>query len=329
MQQKLVSIVSEQPYPLLFATLSGAHLYGFPSPDSDYDLRGCHILPVPEVVGLEPGRETIEVSEIRQELEIDLVTHDIKKFFLMLLKKNGYVLEQIYSPLVIHTTPEHEELKVIAKNCITRHHVYHYLGFSQTQWRLFEKDRRVKPLLYIYRVLLTGIYLMQTGVVEANLVNLNEVFRLPFIPDLIARKLEGGEKSVLADADIAFHQQEFDRLRGELESAFENSNLPESPSAKEGLHNLLVRLRMSSVATHGQTYFQMVCTTKLETNTGTNCPVCNLENAFVQSGNYEICPQCNWEDDPVQRNNPDFPGGANQVSLKAAQEAWLSRSNED
>lgn len=251
--QQLIPIISDQPYPFLFATISGAHLYGFPSPDSDYDLRGSHILPVPEVVGLETGRETIELSQIRDRLEIDLVTHDIKKFFLMLLKKNGYVLEQLYSPLVIHTTPEHEELKVIAKSCITRYHVHHYLGFSQTQWRLFEEDRRVKPLLYIYRVLLTGIYLMQTGIVEANLVHLNEIFKLPYIPDLITRKLEGAEKAVLVDADLDFHQKEFTRLRGELEAAFENSKLPEEPSAKEDLHNLLVRLRMSSIATHGQT----------------------------------------------------------------------------
>ena len=34
-------IVAAQPYPLLFATISGAHLYGFPSPDSDFDLRGA------------------------------------------------------------------------------------------------------------------------------------------------------------------------------------------------------------------------------------------------------------------------------------------------
>jgi hypothetical protein len=138
-------------------TISGAHLYGFPSPDSDYDLHGIHILPVSEVVGLNLGRETIEVSEVREELEIDLVTHDIKKFFSLLLKKNGYVLEQLYSPLVIHTTPEHEELKAIATGCITRHQSHHYLGFAQTQWRLFEKEQppRVKRLLYIYRVLLT------------------------------------------------------------------------------------------------------------------------------------------------------------------------------
>ena len=42
-----------------------AHLYGFPSPDSDYDLRGCHVLPVREVVGLDVGRETVEISTTR------------------------------------------------------------------------------------------------------------------------------------------------------------------------------------------------------------------------------------------------------------------------
>ena len=41
-------------------------------------------------------------------------------------------------------------------------------------------SRRVKPLLYVYRVLLTGIHLMRTGEVEANLPILNEEFRLPF-----------------------------------------------------------------------------------------------------------------------------------------------------
>ena len=139
--KQLLAVISEQPYPLLFATISGAHLYGFPSPDSDYDLRGAHILPVSEVVGLNPGRETVEVSEIRDGLQIDLVTHDVKKFFSLLLKKNGYVLEQLYSPLVVHTTPEHEELKVVAKGCITRYHAHHYFGFAQTQWRLFEKEQ--------------------------------------------------------------------------------------------------------------------------------------------------------------------------------------------
>src|SRR3954466_15213791 len=186
---RLYRIVAGQPYPLLFATVSGAHLYGFPSPDSDYDLRGAHILPVHEVVGLDPGRETIEMSQSTESLELDLVTHDVRKFFLLLLKKNGYVLEQLLSPLIVQTSAAHAELKALAPACITRFHAYHYLGFAETQWKLFEKEspRRAKPLLYVYRVLLTGIHLMRSGEVEANLAKLNETHRLPYIPDLIAR----------------------------------------------------------------------------------------------------------------------------------------------
>lgn len=86
---KLLRQVHDHPYPLLFATLSGAHLYGFPSPDSDFDLRGAHILPLRAIVGLDVGDETVERSGVRDGLEMDLVTHDVRKFFSMMLKKNG------------------------------------------------------------------------------------------------------------------------------------------------------------------------------------------------------------------------------------------------
>jgi predicted nucleotidyltransferase len=244
--QRLEAVIREQPFPLLFVTVSGAHLYGFPSPDSDYDLRGVHLLPLADVAGLRPARETIESSEVRDGLEIDLVTHDARKFFGLLLRKNGYVLEQLHSPLVLHTTPEHEELKSIAAGCITRHHAHHYLGFAATQWKLFEKEspRRVKPLLYVYRVLLTGIHLMRTGEVEANLLRLNEAARLSYLDDLVARKLAGPEQSTLPDADFEFHRAEYSRLISELESAHEKSSLPERAAAASALHDLLVRLRL-------------------------------------------------------------------------------------
>jgi predicted nucleotidyltransferase len=243
---RLRSVVTEQPYPLLFATVSGAHLYGFPSPDSDHDLRGAHVLPPAEVIGLDCGPETLESSRREDGLDLDLVTHDVKKFFTLLLKRNGYVLEQLLSPLVVHTTPEHEELKALAPACLTRHHAHHYLGFSRTQWGLFEKERprRVKPLLYVYRVLLTGIHLMRTGEVEANLVRLNEAFHLPQLPELIARKVAGPEQSALDDADVDFHCRECQHLQSELEECSRTSRLPEAPTARAALHDLLVRLRL-------------------------------------------------------------------------------------
>ena len=163
-----------------------------------------------------------------------------------MLKKNGYVLEQLFSPLVVQTSPEHEELIAIGKKCITKFHAHHYLGFAKTEWKLFEKEtpHRVKPLLYIFRVLLTGIHLMQTGELEANLVNLNARFKIPYIPELIERKTGGNEKGILPDADLKFYGQEYERLVGILEQSMNDSKLPEKPSAKAELNDLLIRLRL-------------------------------------------------------------------------------------
>src|SRR5262249_27336993 len=147
---------------------------------------------------------------------------------------------------VVYTTPEHAELKEIATQCITRHHAHHYLGFAETQWKLFEKENppRVKPLLYVYRVLLTGIHLMQTGAIEANLVRLNETAKLPYLNDLVQRKVSGAEKGQLNEADLGFHRSEYERLRNKLRQAHEASALPESPRGIAALHDLLVRLRL-------------------------------------------------------------------------------------
>ena len=105
----------------------------------------------------------------------------------------------------------------------------------------------MKPLLYVYRVLLTGIHLMRTGEVQANLGRLNETFKLSYIPELIERKIAGTEKERLDKVDVGFHQQEYERLRSELEQAYWESRLPEAPVGMAGLDELLVRLRLGSL----------------------------------------------------------------------------------
>jgi predicted nucleotidyltransferase len=247
---KMMHHVDTHRYRVLFATISGAHLYGFPSADSDFDLRGVHVLPTELVLGLDGGEQTVEKQGVYDGLEIDLVTHDVQKFLTLMLRRNGYVLEQLLSPLIVATTPEHDELKALAPGCITKHHAHHYLGFAASQWKLFAKESppRVKPLLYLYRVLLTGINLMRTGRIEANLLRLNEQAKLPFVDDLLAIKLEGPEKSTLAAADLTFHESEYARLTRELEEAYRVSALPEVPSARPALNDWLVRLRLNNLS---------------------------------------------------------------------------------
>ncbi|MFF3441682.1 DNA polymerase beta superfamily protein [Streptosporangium sp. NPDC002721] len=241
----LAEIPAGQAHPAAFATVSGAHLYGFPSVDSDVDLRGVHLLPLEEVVGLRTGEETLTRSWVRDGVEVDLVTHDLAKFCRLLLRRNGYVLEQLLSPLVVSTSPVHEEMVALAPGCLTRHHAHHYLGFARTQWRLFERSGELKPLLYTFRVLLTGVHLMRTGELEADLTRLSG--GPAYLGELVAAKRsaehgsppEGAPGPERLVGDVA-------RLTGLLEEARDSSGLPDTAPSAGTVHDLVVRTRLSA-----------------------------------------------------------------------------------
>ena len=54
------------------------------------------------------------------------------------------------------------------------------------------------------------------------------------------------------------------------------------------------------------------------------CPCCGYKTLDEQPpGTYDICPICFWEDDGLQFEDPDYEGGANDVSLRTAQRNFL------
>lgn len=245
---ELRAIVGDQPYPLLFATVSGAHLYGFPSYDSDVDLRGAHLLPAAEVVGLRTGPETVDRMWRQDDgAEIDLVSHDLAKFLRLLLRRNGYVLEQLLSPLVVTTTDPHAELVALAPDCLTVHHAHHYSGFAHTQWKLFGSSCELKPLLYTLRVLLTGIHLMRSGEVQADLRVLSTtVAEAPsYIGELMAAKAAGEHRELPAEIGTPTTiEADVNRLHAVLDEAQQTSALPDRPAAEPALHDFLIRQRL-------------------------------------------------------------------------------------
>ncbi|MFG2074142.1 nucleotidyltransferase domain-containing protein [Nonomuraea maritima] len=243
----LPEIPGGQPYPSVFATVSGAHLYGFPSADSDVDLRGAHVLPVPEVAGLRHGPATLERTWTREGVEVDLVTHDVAKFCRLLLGRNGYVLEQLLSPLVVASSPVHEELVALASGCVTRHHAHHYLGFARTQWRLFGRSGELKPLLYTFRVLATGTHLMRTGELEADLTRLY-AYGPAYLPGLVAAKRAAEHVAAPAGPDF---ERDVARMTAALEEAHQASRLPERATADEALHDVVVRSRLDDASRPG------------------------------------------------------------------------------
>ncbi|MFJ3329422.1 DNA polymerase beta superfamily protein [Streptomyces griseus] len=236
------------PGPLAFATVSGAHLYGFPSRDSDVDLRGVHVLPAEDLLGLHEPEETRTRMWERDGVELDLVTHDLRKFVRLMLRPNGYVLEQLLSPLVVHTGPLHTELTALSPGVLTRNHAHHYRGFAVTQWRLYGNTGELKPLLYTFRALLTGIHLMRTGEVLAHLPTLIEGTDAPaYLPDLIAAKAEAEHGTATTGPDEETLARDVTELHRVLDEARTRSRLPDAVTVLQDLHDLVVRARLAAL----------------------------------------------------------------------------------
>lgn len=231
---------------VLFLTVSGAHLYGFPSEDSDIDLRGCHLLPLADVIGLPRPTETQEMELESAGREVELVSHELGKYLRLLSKNNGYILEQIFSPLVVCGQEFLDRLRPLAQRCVTRGCYHHYRGFLQTQLKLLDRQevKKAKTLLYAYRVVLSGIHLLQTGEVQANLVALNRCFNLPFLEDLIRRKA-AHELGKLDQLDWSWHRQEIARWEKCLDQAYQDSRLPDDAPAQR-LHRFLIDFRLAA-----------------------------------------------------------------------------------
>lgn len=244
---EVTATVAEFPYPLVFATVSGAHLYGFASPDSDWDIRGTHVLPLRQVLSLDAATdETCESLGPDGGVELDVVSHDIAKFARMLRKPNGYVIEQVLSPLVLHTTPAHERLIDLARRSVTSTHAEHYLGFARSRWKRIDTTPtpKIKPLLYAYRVLLTGIHLMRTGEIVCDLPSLAADRDWPDLDALIHRKQTEAEHALLDPATLPAHRARHDALTRELEDARASSPLPARVDLTAELDDWVYALRV-------------------------------------------------------------------------------------
>jgi hypothetical protein len=93
---RLARVAREEGVRLLMAVESGSRAWGFPSPDSDYDVRFLYIRPRRDYLALKPVRDVIERPIVD---EIDLNGWDLRKALGLLLKHNAVLSEWIESPI--------------------------------------------------------------------------------------------------------------------------------------------------------------------------------------------------------------------------------------
>lgn len=225
--------------------VTGSHFYGFPSPDSDLDLKGIHVAPTESVLGLQQPPETFDRLEVFDGLECDYTSHEVRKALSLLLRGNGNMLERILSPIQLYDTPELAELQRLARGAISKRFSTHYKGFFKGMCREhgLAEEPRAKTLLYAYRVALTGMHLMRSGELVGDVAITAPLYGFDSVGELAALKQAGTEYIALSAEEDAQHRTGLSELEAKLAAACDESRLPEQPPNADECKAWLIALR--------------------------------------------------------------------------------------
>jgi predicted nucleotidyltransferase len=230
---------------VVVASLVGSHSYGFPSRDSDFDLKAIHLAPAEAFLGLTDPPSHREFLGVVDGLELDFTSHEARPALQRLLRGDGNVLERIFSPYQLlpeQESPRLAELRAAARDNLSRRCYGHYGGFFRQLARGYAESGggKIKTLLYLFRVALSGVHLLREREVLADLGLLLE--RYPFAPVHELFRLK--EEAELAQvADDRPYRELIPRLEALLVEAHERSPLPEVAPEPEALDAWLRRWR--------------------------------------------------------------------------------------
>ena len=228
----------------LVVSLSGAHAYGFPSPDSDLDLKAIHIEPTTRLLGLSVPGQSASRMEVIDGIEIDYTSNEIQQALVGILGGNGNYIERLLGAIPLRETPALAELRPLVRRSLSRRAHRHYHGFATGQLREFESapDAPAKKVLYVIRTTLTGTHLLLTGEVVTDVTQLLDAYGFEQARDLVATK-RAGERVSLDSAGKSDWLKAVGRAFDVLDDANARSILPPEPQNRDELEAWLIEQR--------------------------------------------------------------------------------------
>jgi predicted nucleotidyltransferase len=228
----------------LVLALSGAHAYGFPSADSDLDLKGIHIEPTARLVGLASPPSHANRFEILDGVEIDYSSNEIGPALSGILLGNGNYVERVLGPILMVRGGEHEQVAGLTKRALSKRIFRHYAGFASNQLRAVERAEvaTVKKVLYVLRTALTGTHVLLTGEVVTDVTELLDRYGFSHALPLVEAK-RAGDRTPMSEPDRAFWSVEVRRAVALLEASQSRSPLPDEPTNAPEVEAWLVDLR--------------------------------------------------------------------------------------
>jgi predicted nucleotidyltransferase len=230
----------------LVIALSGAHAYGFPSPDSDLDLKAIHVDPTATLLDLGHGTPHADRMETIEGVEIDYTSNELKPVLIGVLASNGNYIERVLGALQPLRAPELDALAPLVERTLSRRIYRHYLGFATSQLNAAKSPEgtSAKKLLYVLRTALTGAHALRTGRVVIDLRELAPDYGFADARELIEAK-RAGETIKLSEAAAARWIEDVKRAFGVLEAAHDRSPLPAEPEGVRELEAWLLAERQS------------------------------------------------------------------------------------
>jgi predicted nucleotidyltransferase len=224
--------------------LSGAHAYGFPSPDSDLDLKAIHVAKTADLLGFEAPAPTVDRAETIDGVEIDYTSNELAHVLSGVLDGNGNFIERVLGRMVPYASGLLSELRPIVKRALSTRVHRHYQGFARNQLCFLEKEPTAKKLLYVLRTTTTGIHLLSTGELEPDLTRLMDRYDLGEAATLVERK-RAGEHVGLDPALLEAWRPRIDTVFARLDEAGEASPLPDGPTNEREVREWLLAVRRS------------------------------------------------------------------------------------
>lgn len=148
---------------VLLAVESGSRAWGFPSRDSDWDVRFLYVRPLAAYLGVIPPRDTIERPIVDG---LDLGGWDLRKALGLLVRSNAAVLEWLASPITYRRDDRvTAKLAGVARLAVHRPALeYHYDRLARGAWPpAGGEPARLKTLFYALRPALALVWLRRVG----------------------------------------------------------------------------------------------------------------------------------------------------------------------
>lgn len=156
----LRSVAQEEGVTILYACESGSRAWGFPSKDSDYDVRFIYLRPTRWYLTTQQKRDVIERP---MDNKLDISGWDLPKALQLLRKSNPPLLEWLQSPIVYHegSTMRERLRPLMGEYYSPISCMYHYLHMAENNYRKYLHGERVwtKKYFYVLRPVLACLWI--------------------------------------------------------------------------------------------------------------------------------------------------------------------------